>query len=39
MLLFMLMFFMEIRVMLFSFWLVPAEQLSRREGCINYSGK
>lgn len=39
MLLFMLMFFMEIRVMLLSFWLVPVEQLSRREGNINYSGK
>lgn len=39
MLLFMLMFFMEIRVMLLSFWLVPAEQLSGREGSINYSGK
>lgn len=37
MLLFMLMFFMEIRVMLF--WLVPAEQLSGREGRINRSGK
>lgn len=25
--------------MLLSFWLVPAEQLSGREGSINYSGK
>lgn len=32
MLLFMLMFFMEIRVMLLSFSLVPAEQLSAKEG-------
>jgi len=37
MLLFILMFFMEIRVMLLSFSLVPAEQLSLRES-INYSG-
>lgn len=31
MLLFVLMFFMEIRVMLLPFWLGPAEQLWRRE--------
>lgn len=32
MLLLVLMFFMEIRVMLFPFWLMSAEQLPRREG-------
>lgn len=39
----MLMFFMEIRVMLLSFWLGPAEQLPRREGVLaaleNQGGK
>lgn len=38
MLLLVLMFFMEIRVMLFPFWLVSAEQLPRRGGDMNYSG-
>lgn len=39
MLLFMLKFFMEMRVMLLSFWLGPAEQLPSREGGISSPGK